>query len=271
MRQMERFQITGNAADRYERHLVPTLFAPWAKDIIGRATLQPGERVLDIACGTGVVARHAAQQIGDSGTVTGIDLNESMLEMARAQAEKMGAKVEWRQGDAGALPFDDASFNAVLCQQGLQFFPDKAAALREMHRVLMPGGRLVVSVVRSLEHNPLMARQIEPLTRYLGDESASVQRAVCSLGDVDELRRLHADAGFRSIDIQVVSLIIQHDDAATFIPGLMASLPFAEAIAALDESNQNAFFNDVFEGLSPYIDGQRLAIPHVAHVVSAHT
>ena len=270
MRDMERFQITGNAADRYEHYLVPTLFEPWARDIIGRATLQPGERVLDIACGTGVVARHVAQQISDSGSITGIDLNEGMLEMARVQAERKGAKVEWRQGDAGALPFDDASFNVVLCQQGLQFFPDKAAALREMHRVLMPGGRLVVSVVRSLEHNPLMARQIEPLTRYLGDEAASVQRAVCSLGDADELCCLHADAGFQDIDIQVVSLTIQHDDTPTFIPGLMASLPFAEAIAALDEPTQNALFNDVIEGLSPYIDGQRLAIPHVAHVVSAH-
>jgi ubiquinone/menaquinone biosynthesis C-methylase UbiE len=150
MREMERFQITGNAADRYERHLVPTLFEPWAKDITGRARLQPGDQVLDIACGTSIVARHVAQQIGNSGSITGIDLNEGMLEMARAQAAKMGAKVEWRQGDAGELPFDDTSFDAVLCQQGLQFFPDKAAVLREMHRVLMPGGRLVVSVVRSL-------------------------------------------------------------------------------------------------------------------------
>jgi len=245
MREMERFQITGSAADRYERHLLPTLFEPWAKDIIGRARLQPGERVLDIACGTGVVARQVARQIGDGGSITGIDLNEGMLEMARAQAKKMGAKVEWRQGDA--------------------------AALREMQRVLMPGGRLVVSVVRSLKHNPLMARQIEPLTRYLGDEAANAQRAVCSLGDADELRRLHADAGFQDIDIQIVSLTIQHDDAATFIPGLMTSLPFAEAIAALDEPTQNTLFNDVVEGLSPYIDGQKLAIPHVAHVVSAHT
>jgi ubiquinone/menaquinone biosynthesis C-methylase UbiE len=271
MGEMERFQITGSAADRYEHYLVPTLFEPWAKDIVGRATLQPDERVLDIACGTGVVARHVAQQIGESGSTTGIDLNEGMLEMARVQAERTGAKIEWRQGDAGALPFYDASFNVALCQQGLQFFPDKAAALREIHRVLMPGGRLVVSVVRSLEHNPLMARQIEPLTRYLGDEAASVQRAVCSLGDADELCRLHADAGFQDIDIQVVSLTIQHDDAATFIPGLMASLPFSEAIAALDDPTQNALFNDVIEGLSPYIDDQRLAIPHVAHVVSAHT
>ena len=218
-----------------------------------------------------MVARRAALQVGDSGPVTGIDLNEGMLDMARRQADKMAVKVEWRQGDAGALPFGDSRFDVVLCQQGLQFFADKSAALREMCRVLLPGGRLVVSVVRSLQHNPLMRLQIEPLIQYLGDEAADVQRAVCSLGDADELRRLHADAGFQDIDIQVVNLTIQHDDAATFIPGLMASLPFAEAIAALDESNQNALFNDVIEDLSPYIDDQRLAIPHVAHVVIAHT
>jgi ubiquinone/menaquinone biosynthesis C-methylase UbiE len=270
MREIERFQITSNTADRYERHLVPTLFEPWAKDILKRAALQPADQVLDIACGTGIVARHAAQQLGDCGGVTGIDLNEGMLEMARRQTDQMGIKVEWRQGDAGALPFDDSSFNVVLCQQGLQFFPDKPAALREMHRVLMPSGRLIVSVVRSLEHNPLMRMQIEPLTQHLGDVAASVQRAVCSLGDADELRRLHADAGFQGIDIQSVSLTIRHDKAARFIPGMMASLPFAEAIAVLDESTQNAFFNDAIESLSPYIDGQKLAIPHVAHVVSAH-
>ena len=108
----------------------------------------------------------------------------------------------------------------------------------------------------------------KPSVATASDEAASVQRAVCSLGDADELRHLHADAGFQNIDIQVVNLTIRHDDAATFIPGLMASLPFAEAIAALDEFNQNALFNGVIEDLSPYIDGQNLAI---AHVVSAHT
>jgi ubiquinone/menaquinone biosynthesis C-methylase UbiE len=271
MEEIERFRITGNAADRYERHLVPTLFEPWAEDITGRAALQAGERVLNIACGTGVVARRAALQVGDSGRVTGIDLNEGMLDMARRQADKMAVKVEWRQGDAGALPFGDSRFDVVLCQQGLQFFADKSAALREMCRVLLPGGRLVVSVVRSLQHNPLMRLQIEALIQHLDAEAADVQRAVCSLGDADELRRLHADADFQDIDIQLVSLTIRHHDATKFIPGLMASLPFSEAIAALDEAQQKALFNDVMEGLGPSLNGRKLAIPHVAHVVSAHS
>lgn len=140
MSELEQFQVSGNAAEHYERYIVPTIFIPWSTDLLERAALQPGERVLDVACGTGVVARHAAQQVGSDGTVTGLDLNPVMLEVARTQAASSDAVVEWHQGDAGALPFDDAAFDVVLCQQGLQFFPDKVKALREMHRVLVPGG-----------------------------------------------------------------------------------------------------------------------------------
>ena len=271
MKENERFQITGNAAERYERYVVPTLFVPWAQDLMNRAALQAGERVLDIACGTGVVARHAAEKVGSDGKVTGVDLNEGMLQVARAQSAKSGVEVEWRQGEAGALPFDDATFDVVLCQQGLQFFPEKEGALKEMHRVLMAGGRSVVSVVRSLEHNPLMSAQVNSLTRHLGADAAGVPRAICSLGDAVELRRLHAAAGFQDIDIQVVSLTIRHPDANEFIPGLMAATPLAEVIAALDESSRSSLIGDIIEGFGPYFDGQGLAFPHVAHVVAAHT
>jgi len=111
MKEIERYQITGNAAERYERYVVPTLFVPWAQDLMNRAALQAGERVLDIACGTGVVARHAAEKVGNKGKVTGVDLNEGMLQVARAQSAKSGVEVEWRDCEAGALPFDDAAFD----------------------------------------------------------------------------------------------------------------------------------------------------------------
>ncbi len=205
MREIEQFQVSGNAAERYERDIVPTIFVPWAADLLERAALQSGERVLDVACGTGVVARHAAQQLGTNGKVTGIDLNPVMLEVARAQAARSDVIVEWHQGEAGALPFDDATFDVVLCQQGLQFFPDKVGALREMHRVLVPGGRVVISVVRSLEHNPLMRAQYDPVTQYLGPEAARVVSAICALGDADELQRFHTEAGFQDICIDRTS------------------------------------------------------------------
>ena len=141
MSDLEQWQVSGNAPQAYERYMVPTLFTPWAQELLARAALHAGERVLDVACGTGIVARLAAQRVGPSGYVMGVDLNAAMIETARTQTPPAGAPVEWREGDAHALPCADATFDVVCCQQGLQFFPDKPHALREMHRVLGPGGR----------------------------------------------------------------------------------------------------------------------------------
>ena len=146
MSQQGRRQVRGNAAEAYERYLVPTMFTPWAHDLIGRAGLQSGERVLDVACGTGIVARLAAEAVGSSGQVVGVDLNAGRLEIVRAQTPTSGARVEWREGDVKALPYNDAAFDVLFCQQAFQFFPDKAQALREMYRGLTPGRRLVLSV-----------------------------------------------------------------------------------------------------------------------------
>ena len=134
------------ASAPYERVMVPAVFGPWAKDLLDTVALAAGTRVLDVACGTGIVARLAASQVGPTGRVVGLDTNEAMLAVARAQPQPTGAHVEWRQGDATKLPFPDAEFGAVLCQQGLQYVPDRAAALREMKRVLASGGRLGLSV-----------------------------------------------------------------------------------------------------------------------------
>ena len=130
------WQFVGSVPENYERYLVPTIFGPWALDLIEVAGAQPGERVLDIACGTGIVARIAAGRVGSDGTVVGLDVSAPMLDAARALAAGEGLSIEWREGSAMKLPLPDTAFDLVLCQQGLQFFPDRAAALREMHRVL---------------------------------------------------------------------------------------------------------------------------------------
>ena len=132
----------GSPAEIYERHMVPAIFAPWSADLLALVKPQPGERVLDVSCGTGIVARNAASMVGGTGRVVGIDMNASMLEIARSN----DAPVEWREGDALAMPFLDQEFDVVVCQQGLQFFPDRSKALREMHRVLVPNGRLGIAV-----------------------------------------------------------------------------------------------------------------------------
>src|SRR5262245_34564795 len=117
------WQLAGTAAELYEEILVPTGFRPWATDLLELADLKPGERVLDVACGTGIVARLAAPQVGTTGEVTGLDLNAGMLQVARSLPAPPGASVTWIEGSALAMPLPDASFDVVLCQQGVRFFP----------------------------------------------------------------------------------------------------------------------------------------------------
>src|SRR5262249_1850701 len=148
--------------------LVPTIFRPWAEALLTLAALQPGERILDVACGTGVVARLAAVQVGPTGQVRGVDLNPGMLAVARSVPAPTGAVITWQEGTATALPLEDAAFDVVLCQQGLQFFPDRVAALQEMHRVLVPGGRLALSVWGPIASSPGFAVLAEALARHVG-------------------------------------------------------------------------------------------------------
>src|SRR5919198_597316 len=185
--QQERWQLAGTAAEIYQEHLVPAIFGPWAPVVADSASLQPGERVLDVACGTGAVAREAAARVGATGTVVGLDLNPGMLAAARGVPITSGASVDWREGDASAMPFPDASFDVVLCQLGLQYFPDRPAALKEMHRVLVPGGRLVLMVWQSIERSPGFALLAEALERHVDASAAAIMRAPFAFTDPEEV------------------------------------------------------------------------------------
>jgi ubiquinone/menaquinone biosynthesis C-methylase UbiE len=142
----EQFQLSDEAAERYERCAARYILGPWAPLLVNAARPAAGERVLDVACGTGVIARIVAERVGPSGRVIGVDLNPGMIRVARSLPAPIGAPIEWLERSALDLRLEDASFDVVLCQQGLQFFPDKALALREMRRVLDHGGRLALSV-----------------------------------------------------------------------------------------------------------------------------
>ena len=167
MGQEEQRQLRGTGAEMYERGLVPAIFAPWAAVLIKQAALQRGERVLDVACGTGVVARLAVQQVGSTGRIIGLEKDAERLAVARSLPPVPGVSLEWQESNALAMPFADAYFDALLCQQGLQVFPDRPAALREMHRALVPGGRLILSVWGSLEQCPGYAALVGALERHL--------------------------------------------------------------------------------------------------------
>jgi ubiquinone/menaquinone biosynthesis C-methylase UbiE len=270
MSQQEQWQLAGSGPASYERYQVPSLFGPLAELFLATIPLRAGERVLDVACGTGIVARLAAQQIGTTGLVTGVDLNPGMLEVARAHTPTSGAAVDWREGDAGALPCDDGSYHVVLCQQGFQFFPDPPQALREMHRVLMTGGRMALCVWRSIEHNPFNQAVCNGLARYVSAEAAASLRAPFAHGDARVLQTRIADAGFHDVEVQVKVLHRRMLPPDESIPGYLASTPLAQAVAALAEDVRTALITDIREALQRYQDPEGLVIPQETHIALAY-
>ncbi len=205
-----------NPAETYESYMVPPLFAPCAEKVLDLASPQPGERVLDVACGTGIVARTVARRAGVAARVTGLDLSPEMLAVARTASEREGLAIEWREGRAEALPFPDQSFELVLCQFGLMFFADRAAALAEMHRVTTAGGRIAVHVFQGIERHPFYQTLDAVILRHLG---ASGVGAIFALGDRDELRTLLAGAGFRDVEIVAGSVTARFPHPALFLAG----------------------------------------------------
>ncbi len=228
--------------DEYERLLAPVVFEPWAEVLLDAVTVAPGSRVLDVACGTGAVTRAAARRVGEEGAVVASDVSAVMLARAASVGASAGAApVEYREGSADALPVDDGWCDVVLCQQGLQFFPARAAAVSEMRRVLRPGGVAGIAVWAS-------GHRLEPFGAY-GDELAAIgatppfPRAFESdtfTMDVETVRSLLLDAGFSSVEAMVVELQISWPDAASAAAGVLGT-PFGPLVHALSEDQRKGF------------------------------
>ncbi len=189
-----------DAAKAYESLFVPALFRQWTTKMVDTATIRPGHRVLDVACGTGVLTREAKSRAG-SGQVVGLDLNPGMI----AVASGLAPDIEWREGAAELLPFADRSFDVVVSQFGLMFFRDQAHALREMMRVLTPGGRLVVAVWDAVDRMPAYASAIELLDTVAGTRAGDALRSPFTLGDRRRLAKIAADAGLKNASIETRS------------------------------------------------------------------
>jgi ubiquinone/menaquinone biosynthesis C-methylase UbiE len=186
-----------DAASAYEALFVPALFGDWAPIVAHAAEIKPGERVLDVACGSGILSREAASHVGATGRVAGVDPSPGMLSVA----ERLAPTVEWRRGTAESLPFPDQCFDAVVSQFGLMFFTDRLQALREMLRVLSPQGRLAVAVWDSLDRIPAYASEVALLERLAGQRAADALRAPFVLGDTKSLTSLFESAGFDSVKL----------------------------------------------------------------------
>lgn len=232
----------GSAAENYERFFVPAISAPLAAELIERAALRPGERVLDVACGTGVVTRLAAERVGAAGTVTGVDMNPGMLAVARSITTP-GMSIEWYEATAEALPLPDEAFDVVLCQISLQLFEDRLAALRDMWRVLRPGGRVVLNVPGAIE--PIFVVMAEALARHINPELAGFVHRVFSLHDADELQRLMSRAGFREVRVQTDAKTLRLPAPKEFLWQYVYSTPLVEAVEQANDEGLAAVERDV--------------------------
>ena len=264
------WQLAGRSvAEAYEHYLMSTFGNAWTQAFVQLAAPVEGDRVLDVACGTGAVARYSAPLVGPTGRVVGLDLNPAMLTIARGMPVPEGIAIDWREGNAVALPFANGSFDVVCCQQGLQFFPDKAAALQEMFRVLAPVGSLALAVWRGLEHQPFYAALTEALERYVSAEAAASLRAAFTLAQAAELRALLAEAGFRNIRIRIRNRLTRYPSLPEFVLGYVSGTPMAGAVAALDESTRAAMVEHVCSRLRDYVDDDGMAAPWEAHFATA--
>jgi ubiquinone/menaquinone biosynthesis C-methylase UbiE len=271
--EQEQWQLDGSAPELYQHYLVPAVTALWAADLADQAVLHPGERVLDLACGTGVVARLAAERVGPTGRVTALDLNPGMLAVARSLPAVPGAVIEWREGSALALPFPEAAFDVALCQLGLQFFPDRPRALREIRRVLVPGGHLALNFFGSIEHNPATHALANALDRHVGPDASLAKRTEHALADTAHLHALVADAGFRDVAIHTAGKLVHFPSAADYVRIQLAATPLVSLVAQGDAADRerliDALVEDVGAALAPYTGDAGLIFPQEVHTVLA--
>jgi ubiquinone/menaquinone biosynthesis C-methylase UbiE len=264
----EPWQLRGSAPELFERYLVPAVTAPWAADLVAAADPPPGARVLDVACGTGIVARLAAERVGPTGHVVGLDLNPGMLAVARGLPPLPGAPITWQHASAVALPFPAATFDVVLCQQGLQFFPDRPAALREMHRVLAPGGQLALSVYSAIAQNPATQALADALARHGAPQAAAIKRVEHALADA--LHVLLTEAGFRDVAVRTATLTVRLPSPQAYVQIQLTATPLTAVAGTLDDTTRAALVQEVGLALRSYLGETGLAFPQEAHVAVAH-
>ena len=235
-----------NLAEFYDRLFVPPVMAPWAVRLADAVGIAPGERVLDVACGTGAATLEAARRTAPGGRVTGVDLTPEMLEVARRRLPD----VELVEAGAESLPLPDSSFDVVLCQFGLMFFEDRARALREMLRVLRPGGRIGVSVWDRLESSPGYAVLTALVDRHLGEEAGGPIRAAFALGHVEDRRRELQTAGARDVDARSVPASVRFPSLARWLEAETRGWIGGE----FDEARRTALLRDAEEEMAGCLD-----------------
>jgi SAM-dependent methyltransferase len=258
----ETFQISAEQAEIYESAFVPAIFAQWSPRLLDAAGVEPGQRVLDVACGTGVLARTAADRIGPTGEVVGVDLSEGMLTVAR----RLRPDIEWHRGDAADLPLADADFDLTVCQSALMFMPDATAALREMARVTRSGGTVGVQVYASLDDQPAYGPWVAMVARHAGPEAISLLSTYWIHGDLDVLRGRFASARLEVASVGTVRGVARFPSVERMVRTEVEATPLVDR---LSDAVYRRILDESAEILAPYQTDAGADLPIDAHLVIA--
>jgi ubiquinone/menaquinone biosynthesis C-methylase UbiE len=243
--------FTNTGAENYERYFVPAIATPVSTGLLAAADLKSGERVLDVACGTGVIARLAAETVGRTGTVTAIDVAPDMIDVARTTPAPAVAAIDWHVGDATSLPFDDGTYDAVVCQMGLMFMSDRAAAVAEMRRVLAPGGRVVVNTPGAIQPPFVVLEQA--IVEHISADLGGFVRAVFSMHDPDAVATLLRDAGLHEVTASVTSVPLRLPAPAEFLWQYINLTPMGPFVAQASDAARSAMEQQAVEAWKPYV------------------
>ena len=256
----------------YDEVFVPRLFNPWADLLLDAVGLDPGEALLDVAAGPGTVARRASVRLGVSGRVTACDVSPGMLAIAAAKPPLAdAAPIAYVECPAGALQVDDATFDVVVCQQGLQFFPDRVSALSEMQRALRPGGRVGVAVWCAIDECPPFAAIASGVGEVLGPQlQTKYEQGPFGLGQGDELVRLFGATDFGGVDVEHRNLPIEFEGGAEQLVATLVAAPVASEVGALGEAGHRALVDAVARAAAPITQDGVVRSEMAAHVVVAY-
>ena len=259
----ETFQLTLEQAKAYDDLFVPALFGQWAPQLVSCARVASGQRVLDVACGTGAVARTAADAVGPEGQVVGVDLNPAMLDVARASRPDL----EWFQGDAEDLPFETDSFDAALCQSALFFFPEPSRAVREMARVVGPGGIVAIQTYAALPEQPAYGPFMDVVARHAGQEARILLGTYWSQGDLSKLTELTAAAGLEVLETRTSLGVARFPSTDAVVHTEIRATPLADR---LDTAAYDRILADSHVLLSKYAEADgSVRVPIRATMIAA--
>ena len=255
MRETTGFQYTDDAVPRaYDEILVPRMFGPLAQLLLNEADVDRGAVVLDVATGPGTVARLAAQRVGPDGRVVATDISCPMLDLAKSKPSPLdAAPITYIEFPAAPLAVESAVFDVVVCQQGLQFFPDRLAALREMRRALKPEGRLAVAVWCRLEDNPINAALHAALRDSVPSDLADRALAPSSWSDPQVIKDTIDAAGFRESRVRKATLPLVFEGGVAQVVSVLSATPLAPSLAALPQTTRDAINAAARARLSPFL------------------